>query len=166
MHYKTPLEIRTYTELDVPEMAEIWNDVVRAGNAFPQLEELDLTAAQAFFSQQSECRVALDQQGNCIGFYILHPNNIGRCGHIGNASYAVASRWRGHGIGEALVRDCIIRARLFGFRLLQFNAVVHSNTIAQKLYEKIGFVRLGSIPGGFLMPDGHYEDIVLYYLVL
>jgi RimJ/RimL family protein N-acetyltransferase len=50
-----------------------------------------------------------------------------------------------------------------GYRVLQFNAVVATNTAARKLYEKLGFVQLGTIPGGFLMPDGRYEDICPYY---
>ena len=50
-----------------------------------------------------------------------------------------------------------------GFKILQFNAVVKSNAGALKLYEKLGFVRLGTIPKGFEMNDGHYEDIIPHY---
>ena len=49
---------------------------------------------------------------------------------------------------------------------MQFNAVVKSNLGAIHLYEKLGFVRIGEVPGGFLMKDGHYEDIVLFYHTL
>ena len=58
-----------------------------------------------------------------VGLYILHPNNIGRCGHICNASYAVDSKSRGKHIGEMLVTDCLKKAKDLGFRVLQFNAV-------------------------------------------
>ena len=98
--------------------------------------------------------------------YILHPNNVGRCGHIANASYAVASASRGRHIGGALVEDSLAQARSLGFRLMQFNAVVDANTHARRLYERLGFRPLGRIPGGFLMKDGHYEDIWLYYIEL
>ena len=53
-----------------------------------------------------------------------------------------------------------------GFRVLQFNAVVESNVHARHLYERLGFVQLGTIPGGFRMKDGHYENICPYYRVL
>lgn len=62
--------------------------------------------------------------------------------------------------------DCLEQAARLGFAILQFNAVVASNILARKLYEKVGFVQLGVIPGGFRMKDGHYEDIVLYYYLL
>lgn len=53
-----------------------------------------------------------------------------------------------------------------GFRVMQFNAVVSSNIHARHLYERVGFVPLGVIPGGFRMKDGHYEDICPYYRIL
>ena len=108
--------------------------------------------------------MAVDDSGRILGLYILHPNNVGRCGHICNASYAVSSASRGLHIGEKLVLDCMAQARRIGFQILQFNAVVSSNTHARHLYERIGFHPLGTIPGGFRMKDGHYEDICLYYI--
>ena len=98
--------------------------------------------------------------------YILHPNNIGRCGHIANASFAVRPGARGRGMGEALVRDCMARGAEYGFRILQFNAVVASNSSAIRLYERLGFRRLGRVEGGFRRPDGTYEDILLFYIPL
>ena len=64
------------------------------------------------------------------------------------------------------MRHCLEKAKELGFGILQFNAVVKSNTPALKLYEKLGFVRLGTIPGGFLMKDGSYEDIIPHYHIL
>ena len=57
-----------------------------------------------------------------LGLYILHPNNVGRCGHICNASYTVSSKSRGLHIGEKLVKDCILKAYDNGYKVLQFNA--------------------------------------------
>lgn len=122
------------------------------------------TGAQ-FFAEQTYCGVAEDiNTGKLRGLYILHPNNVGRCGHICNASYAVTSESRGMHIGEQLVRDCITQARVHEFRVLQFNAVVASNLSARHLYEKIGFEQLGTIKGGFRMKDGRYEDICPYWI--
>ncbi len=157
--------IRKYTEEDVPQMTEIWNGVVDEGVAFPQEDLLDHLTGSRFFSSQTSCGVA-DDNGNILGLYILHPNNVGRCGHICNTSYAVRSDMRGKGIGEKLVEDSIRTAKELGFRILQFNAVVETNENARHIYEKYGFVQLGTIPGGFRMPDGHYENICPYYLEL
>ena len=156
---------RPYREDDLPAMAEIWNEVVEAGNAFPQTEPMTLEEARIFFAEQSHTAVAT-VGGRIRGLYILHPNNIGRCGHVANASFAVAGASRGEGIGRLLVEDCLRQAAACGFRGLQFNAVVASNLHARHLYERLGFVPLGTVPGGFRLPDGRYEDICLYYHTL
>ena len=159
--------IRKYTAADLAQMNDIWNEVGRDGVAFPQTECLDIESGKAFFDSQSTCGVAEDtESGKLLGLYILHPNNVGRCGHICNASYAVSKEARGQHIGERLVRDCLEQGKAHGFRILQFNAVVKTNVAARRLYEKLGFVQLGTIPQGFLMKDGHYEDICPYYHVL
>ena len=154
--------VRAFEEKDLPEMLRIWNEVVEDGIAFPQEDLLDEKSGAEFFSAQSFTGVA-EEDGKIFGLYILHPNNVGRCGHICNASYAVASEARGRHIGEQLVLDCLKKGRELGFRVLQFNAVVESNIHARHLYERLGFTQLGTIPGGFRMKDGHYENICPYY---
>ena len=124
-------------------------------------------AANHFFLEQTYTGIAEDTETHeILGLYILHPNNVGRCGHICNASYAVRKNIRGLYIGEKLVLDCLKMAKEKQFRILQFNAVVATNTLALHLYERIGFKKLGTIPGGFRMPDGTYEDIIPHYYLL
>ncbi len=158
------IKIREYESSDAKNATEIWNEVVKEGNAFPQKEELSLNEADEFFKSQTYTGIAFDEEtGNMVGLYILHPNNVGRCAHIANASYAVKKNVRGEHIGEKLVKDCLEVARKKGFKILQFNAVVASNIHAIHLYERLGFTKLGKIPGGFLLPDGNYEDIFPFY---
>ncbi len=156
--------VRGYEKNDLDEMIEIWNEVVEEGISFPQEECLDRKTGEEFFTSQTYCGIAVETQtGRLEGLYILHPNNIGRCGHICNASYAVRSESRGQHIGELLVRDCLEQGKRQGFRILQFNAVVASNFAAKHLYEKCGFVKLGTIPKGFRKKDGEFVDICPYY---
>ncbi len=158
------MEVREFRENDLKEMRKIWNEVVAEGKAFPQEEGLEENEAKDFFASQTFTGVA-EENGKVLGLYILHPNNIGRCGHLGNASYAVRRDSRGRQIGESLVRHSIQKAGELGFKVLQFNAVAASNHAAIHLYEKIGFQKLGMIPGGFRAETG-YEDIILYYILL
>ena len=160
------MQIRGYNKNDLTQMIEIWNEIVEDGVAFPQEESLNPETGAEFFSSQSYCGVAVNENDAVIGLYILHPNNVGRCGHICNASYAVSSKCRGQHIGEKLVIDCIQKAKEIGFLILQFNAVVETNIHARHLYERLGFHQLGVIPKGFRMKDGHYENICPYYLEL
>ena len=159
------IQIRAYQSKDAALAAQIWNEVVADGNAFPQDTEMTADAANHFFLEQTYTGIAEDTETHeILGLYILHPNNVGRCGHICNASYAVKKDIRGQHIGEKLVKDCIVIGKEKGYRILQFNAVVASNIHARHLYERIGFNLLGTIPKGFLLKDGNYEDICVYYI--
>lgn len=161
------IQIRAYDKNDNAEVIFIWNEVVQDGMAFPQMNLLTESGGYEFFSEQSFTGIAYDKDSKeIVGLYILHPNNVGRCGHICNASYAVKKGMRGQRIGEKLVTHCMSKAKELGFKILQFNAVVKSNEHALQLYEKLGFVKLGIIPNGFLMKDGTYEDIIPHYHVL
>ena len=161
------IEMRRITSEKVHEAVMIWNKVVEDGVAFPQTEPLDDDTGAEFFAAQDYTAVAFDTDtAEVVGMYIHHPNSVGRCGHICNASYAVRSDMRGKHIGELLVTDCLKKAKELGYKILQFNAVVATNTSALELYKKLGFVQLGVIPGGFLMKDGHYEDIIVHYHTL
>lgn len=160
------ITVRKYVSSDIRQAVSIWNEIVEEGVAFPQLDLLDEQTGEEFFQSQSYTGVAVDENGAVAGLYILHPNNIGRCGHLCNASYAVKKNLRGQHIGEILVRDCMKTAKELGFGILQFNAVVKSNKAALALYKKLGFVQLGVIPNGFLMKDGSFEDIIPHYITL
>jgi len=157
------IAIRKFSDNDLPSMIDIWNEVVNEANAFPQIEELNEKTARDFFGSQSLSSVAVDENNNVLGLYILHPNNIGRCGHICNASYAVKNKYRGNNIGKALVLDSLIQGKALGFLILQFNAVVAFNTPARKLYESLGFIQLGTVKNGYKLKDGTYTDICPYY---
>lgn len=156
--------VRDYCSEDVPRMREIWNEVVEAGNAFPQFDGLsDDEEAAGFFAGQTRTAVAESDEGEIVGLYILHPNNVGRCAHTANASYAVSSRHRGRGIGRVLVQDSLDSLATCGFRGLQFNAVVASNIHAIRLYESLGFQRIGVIPDGFVNGENVFEDMIIFY---
>lgn len=154
--------VREYQENDLEAMVSIWNEVVEEGIAFPQENLLSLEEGASFFASQSYTGV-VEVDGTVLGLYILHPNNIGRCGHIANASYCVKDSFRSLHLGEKLVADSLRKGAELGFGVLQFNAVVKTNIHARHLYERLGFVQLGVIPHGFRKKDGSYEDICPYY---
>ena len=130
--------IREYKTQDAEDAAEIWKQVVRDGVAFPQEKELTTKEADNFFKEQIFTGIAENKDtGMVVGLYILHPNNVGRCGHICNASYAVKKDIRGQHIGEKLVKDCIVIGKEKGYRILQFevNGFLREVKILDKHFE-------------------------------
>ena len=111
------MKIRPYEEKGRPTMTAIWNEVVAAGVAFPQTEPLTLEEARSFFASQAHSAIAETDSGEVAGPCILHPDHIGRCGHIANASCAASSARQGEHLGEARIRDCLHADWDCGFRL-------------------------------------------------
>jgi len=101
--------------------------------------------------------VAARVGGAFAGAYYLKPNQPGRAAHIANAGYLVDRRFRGRGIGRALVLDSIERAPAYGFDAIQFNLVFESNP-ARRLYEELGWLEIGRVPRAV---DG--EDALIYW---
>lgn len=114
------IKIRSYQTQDAAKAAEVWNQVVEDGLAFPQEGTLTVETGDQFFKEQTYTGIAVNTENNeIVGLYILHPNNIGRCGHICNASYTVRRDIRGQHIGEKLVLDCLAMAKEKVFRIMQ-----------------------------------------------
>ena len=156
------LTFRAYTGEDLPELMEIWNDILEDGAAFPGTELYELPEFAAMLEEQSAV-TCMFQDGSLAGYYILHPNNIGRCSHVANASYAMKKEFRGRGLGKHLVEHSLSLAAELGFRGMQFNVVVAGNTAALKIYRGAGFQTVGVIPGGFLLKNGVYSDMYILY---
>ena len=159
------LTFRSYLAEDLEQMRAMWNEILEDGNAFPGDELLTQETFPEMLRQQTAVNcMLLDQK--LVGFYILHPNNIGRCGHVANASYALDKSVRGMHLGRHLVSHCLDAAKKEGFRGLQFNAVVASNLPALHIYQELGFQTVGTIPGGYRLKDGTYSDMFILYLPL
>lgn len=159
--------VREFVNTDIESAIAIWNEVVKNGTVFPEIETLDERTGIKFFENQSYTGIAVEEERNAIvGLYILHPNNIGQCKYICNVNYVVKGNEDKLCIGETLVKDCIEKAKELGFKILQLNAVVTANDPALYLYEKLGFTKLGVISKGFLMKDGSYQDIIPHYRTL
>ena len=101
-----------------------------------------------------------------LGSYRVGPNRAGPGAHVGTASYMVAARSRGTGVGRAMVLHSLAQARAAGFRGVQFNAVAASNVHAVRLYEELGFQVVGAVPGGFCHPQQGFVDLLIMYCSL
>lgn len=147
------------------DMTETWNQVLMEGVAFPGEDLYTPVDFEDLLAEQSQVTCML-YDGKFAGFYILHPNNIGRCGHVANASYCIAGTARGKGGFSQLVAQSLKEAKALGFKGMQFNAVVANNFAALHTYEKNNFQLIGTIPAGFRLKDGIFSDMHILYTQL
>lgn len=157
------ISFREYQNGDIGLMKDLWNEILVDGVAFPGTDLYEDSDFQKMLQEQSAVTcMLLDEK--VIGYYILHPNNIGRCSHVANASYVLSKECRGKHLGKYLVEKSIIQAKELDFMGMQFNAVVASNTAAIRIYRNAGFQIIGTIPKGFLLKNGIYSDMHIMYL--
>lgn len=159
------LTFQPYTSVDIERMKDQWNIILEDGVAFPGTDLYDTDSFATMLSEQTAVNCMI-LDGQEVGYYVLHPNNIGRCSHVANASFVLDKSVRGKHLGKHLVQHAIDTAKEKGFRGFQFNAVVASNLPALHIYHELGFQTIGMIPGGFLLKNGTYSDMYILYLQL
>lgn len=162
-----PLSIRPASEADAPGIVAIGRELVRDGTTYFFTPDTSDAALRDYFLPRPDGPspawpfVAVAEDG-VVGCYVLRPNKPGRGGHVANASYAVAERARGKGVGTALCRHSLEEARRRGFAAMQFNFVVSTNP-ALELWKRHGFRIVGTLPRAFEHPSlGRIDACVLY----
>ena len=158
----TDLVIRPYATADLEGVRAIFNRVVADGNAFVYDAPLSPAEMSAYVASFTAAYVA-ERDGRVVGAYLLRPNFPGRGGHVANAAYIVSPDARGGGIGRRLGEHSLATARDMGFAAVQFNAVVSTNTDAVRLWTRLGFAVVGTVPAGFRLPDGRFADLLIMH---
>lgn len=136
--------------------------VFRAGETFPHDPAITEAEAQVAWVEQSQAvMVAVDAAGAVVGSYYLRPNSLTLGAHVANAGYVVAERCRRQGMGSRLCQHSLQTARRLGFRLMQFNLVVSTNTAGLRCWQKNGFELVGTLPGAFRHRRLGYVDALV-----
>jgi len=153
--------IRDATVDDWPAIWPFLHDIVAAGETFTW--DRDVTEEQArimwLLDAPGRTVVAVDDEGSVLGTAKMNPNHRGPAAHISSASFMVDPRHGGRGVGRALGEAALAWARREGYRAMQFNAVVETNTRAVALWRSLGFDVIGTLPEGFYHPAHGYVDL-------
>jgi L-amino acid N-acyltransferase YncA len=159
------ISIRDYQAADLEPLLEIMNEIIQRGDAF--VYEIPFTLKQmAEYLDSYPTAFVATLDGRIVGGYVLRANQPGRGSHVANATYLVASHARGHGIGKMLGQHSLVEARRQGFKAIQFNAVVSTNTNAIKLWQKLGFKIIGTLPRAFRLEDKRHADLHIMHRLL
>ena len=154
-----PLQIRPFEPLDWPAVWGLLEPVFRAGETFPHDPLIREPEARVSWVEQSQAvMVAVASDGAVVGTYYLRPNSLCLGAHVANGGYVVAEPYRRQGIGSRLCQHSLQAARQLGFRALQFNLVVSTNTAGIHCWQHNGFEIVGTLPGAFRHKRLGYVD--------
>jgi len=178
------MKIRLATEADRDAIWNIFNEVVVAGDTYALDRNMSREDALAYwFAPGTHAYVAEEDAAGdgiaihgkptaspaairareIVGTYIVRPNQAGGGSHVANAAFMVAESARGQGIGRAMAEHCLSEARRLGFRAMQFNFVISTNTAAIHLWQELGFKIVGTLPDAFRYSEKGYVDVYVMY---
>ena len=157
------MKIRKATSGDLEQVWEIFREVIKTGDTYvfdPETPRQDLE--KHWFAPYMHTYV-LEEGEKIFGTYILKPNQIDQGAHVANGSYMVHPAGRGKGYGKAMGLHSLGEAKKIGFRAIQFNMIVSTNTIAFELWRKIGFEVIGTVPEAFNHKTEGFVDAYIMY---
>ena len=158
------VDIRPFEDDDWPEFLPILQEVARAGETYAMPHDISEEEAREFWT--GDHVVTARQGGTLLGSAKMGANRPAQGAHVGTASFMVGAAARGKGAGRALAEYAVDWHRRAGFRAIQFNAVVETNTAAVRLWESLGFTVIGTVPEAFRLPSGEYVGLHVMYLPL
>lgn len=156
--------IREAVPSDWPQIWRVVEPVFRQGETYPFAREIPEGEARVAWMERTAARyVALDAMDSVVGTYYIRPNQPGLGAHVCNCGYVVSEAARGQGVATRMCEHSQDEARRRGFRAMQFNLVVSTNESAFRLWQKLGFELVGTLPGAFLHARRGYVDAHVMY---
>jgi ribosomal protein S18 acetylase RimI-like enzyme len=180
------MKIRSATDADRDAIWNIFHEVVAAGDTYALDPNISREDALAYWFAPGTHTYVVEINRESVGeadsfpgtatpsptanlnhvtagTYILRPNQPGGGSHVANAGFMVSASARGQGLGRAMAEDCLSEARRLGFRAMQFNHVISTNTAAIRLWQDLGFEIVGTLASAFRHPDKGYVDVYVMY---
>ena len=157
------IKIRSATTKDHAAIWNIFHEIIAAGDTYAFDPQMPREEALAYWFRADTHTYIAEENDSVVGTYILRPNQSGPGSHVANAAFMVARDAEGAGVGRRMAEHCLTEARRMGFRAMQFNFVISTNTRAIHLWDQLGFKIVGTLPGAFRHPEKGFVDVYVMY---
>lgn len=157
------LHIRRATSDDADALWEMLEPVIRAGETYPLPDDMTRDDALTYWLSDEKSVFLAEENGSALGTYYLKANNLGGGAHVSNCGYITAVAVRGRGVASQMCEHSQEEARHLGFKAMQFNFVISTNSGAVALWQRLGFEIVGTLPGAFAHPTlGHVDAHIMF----
>lgn len=157
------LTIREARAGDWPALWPILRGIIRAGETYAIDPELSEAGVQALWMEMPTATFVAEQGGRILGTYYIKTNQPGGGAHVCNCGYMVGEAARGQGVAQAMCLHSQDAAKALGYRAMQFNLVLSTNTGAIRLWERLGYETVGRLPKAFDHPQAGLIDALVMY---
>ena len=155
--------IRPATPADEDAVWRILEPVIREGETYSLDPDMTPGAALAYWMNPAGWCFVAEADGAILGTYYLRRNQAGGGSHVANCGYMVAPEARGQGVARTMAEYSLEEARRQGFRAMQFNFVVATNSAAVRLWHSLGFETVGRLPEAFDSPSQGLTDAFVMF---
>ncbi|MBO0951648.1 GNAT family N-acetyltransferase [Fibrella forsythiae] len=143
------ITIRPATLNDHDAIWAIIEPVIKSGDTYMYAPESSREELLTTWFMTGKFTYVAESAEQVVGTFFVCANQPGLGAHVANAGYMVHPAHRGRGIARAMCLSSLDEARRLGFKAMQFNAVVSTNTVAVKLWERCGFTIIGTVPKAY-----------------
>jgi len=157
------MQIRRATLADADAIWAILEPAIRAGETYALPRDWSREVALSYWCGADRETFVAEADGAVLGTFFVRANQLGPGGHVANAGYMTHPDAAGRGVASAMARASLDRARARGFRAMQFNFVVSTNERAVRLWRRLGFEVVGTLPGAFAHPALGDVDVYVMF---
>jgi len=158
--------IRPAAQADHDAIWHILEPTIRAGETYPLPRDMTRAAALAYWTGPTHEVFVAVIGADIVGTYYIRPNQTGGGAHVANCGYMTAPAATGRGIARAMCQHSLAHARNRGYRAIQFNFVIATNTRAIALWHACGFTTLARLPAAYHHPTAGYVDALIMFQTL
>ncbi len=156
--------VREFKSSDENSVLEIISSAFSKGDTYPYDPDLSKKEfAEIWFSSDKKVFVAESEKAEILGTFYIKPNQPSLGSHICNAGFVVCDKSKGKGVGKAMAEFSLQKARELGYLAMQFNLVLADNTASLKIWENLGFSKIGLVPEAFKSKNGDFVDAYIIY---
>ncbi|CAD5282522.1 Acetyltransferase [Alteromonas sp. 38] len=141
--------IREITKLDFESFWPTFYSVIQAQETYAFDPNMTLEEAYSLWCEIPLNAYVFVESNAVLGTYYIRPNAMGPSSHICNCGYMVSPEARGKGIARLMCEHSQKKAIELGFDAMQYNSVVSTNNVAVRLWEKLGYSIIGTIPKAY-----------------
>jgi ribosomal protein S18 acetylase RimI-like enzyme len=163
---RPPILVRPYVSADAGAVWSLIRPHLRAGETYALPRDWSREQALGYWCGPPHEAFVAEADGGLVGTYYIQPNQKGGGAHVANAGYMTAASAAGRGVARAMCAHSLDHARARGFRAMQFNFVVATNSRAVALWESFGFEIVGTLPGAFDHPRLGFVDAFVMFRTL